>query len=170
MSASDSKPPEEANILTQFVPEEPSFVPTPMQAPAGQAPESLLGKRMAAARGHYSLNIEALSRLTKAYDEAEGRGISPATLARYESGESAPGAREIRLLCVALDVSAQWLIFGDVGTGGESQAEQALLSALKGVIAEERMKSSDGGIVAVGISQWSQAQTRAKRLGEARKP
>lgn len=54
-----------------------------MQAPPGHPPETLLGKRLAMARLHYDLNIEALARLTKAYDEQEGRGISPATLARY---------------------------------------------------------------------------------------
>ncbi|WP_290644549.1 hypothetical protein, partial [Aquabacterium sp.] len=65
---SDTTPPtpvDDSSVLSGALPVVATFQPEPMQAPFGQAPESLLGKRLALARAHYGLNIEALSRLTK---------------------------------------------------------------------------------------------------------
>jgi transcriptional regulator with XRE-family HTH domain len=170
MSDQASSPPSDApNALTDFTPEVVEFIPEPMQAPPGQPPESLLGKRVARARAHFVLNVEALSRLTKLYDD-QGRGVSPASLARYESGDASPGAREIRLLCDALGVQAQWLIFGDVGSPGDSKEEQALLSAMKAWAARMVLDTSDGGITSSNLVQWGERQLRAKRLAEARRP
>jgi transcriptional regulator with XRE-family HTH domain len=41
-----------------------------------------------------------------------GQGISHQTLIKYEKGIVLPGSRELRILCDALAVSADWLIFG----------------------------------------------------------
>lgn len=173
MSEPASQPPVEDNTMTPFEREEPTFVPTPMQAPLGEAPEQLLGKRLAAARMHYSLNVEALARLTKAYDvdyANEARGISPASLARYEAGDSSPGAREIRLLCEALAISAQWLVFGDVGSSGKSKEEQALLDALNSYMVRKVAEQNDGALMSSEFSEWTWRQRRAQRLREARTP
>jgi len=71
-----------------------------MTAGLNMAPESRLGDRVRYARSELKLNAEALSRLTKEYD-LQGTGLSPTSIARYESGESLPGARELRILCFA---------------------------------------------------------------------
>lgn len=166
-----SSPDDVNNLFTKFTPEEPDFVPEAMPAPHGQAPESWLGKRVVRARTHYGLNVEALSRMTKLCDEGEGRGISPPTLARYESGDSAPGARELRLLCVALRVTAQWLIFGDVTAPGASAKEQALLSVLKEIMRDEAKAVADGHAVVSALEFFTDPkQVHAQRLKEARKP
>ncbi|MBX3619487.1 MAG: helix-turn-helix transcriptional regulator [Rhizobacter sp.] len=146
---------------------EPRFIPEPMRATHGQPPESLLGKRLAKAREHYTLKVEALSRLTKSYD-AEGRGISPPSLARYESGESSPGARELRLLSEALEVSSHWLIFGETDVAGSSDAEQRLVSALKGFVSEQIGAAATREFDA--NSEWHRGLVRASRMAEARKP
>lgn len=147
---------------------EPPFIPEPMRAPPGQAPESFLGKRLARAREHYRLKIEALSRLTKSYDVHEGRGISPPSLTRYESGESAPGAREIRLLCEALQVSPHWLVLGEIDAAGSSDTEQKLLAVLKDFV-NERITAAAMQPQTEG-AQWIQDLDRANKLAEARKP
>ncbi len=76
-------------------------------------PEEGAGARIREARLRpaYDLSIEALSRLCKEYDR-QGQGITSTTLLRYEQGKVLPGAREIRVLCDALDVSSDWLLFG----------------------------------------------------------
>lgn len=86
-------------------------VKEPMYVP----PENEIGERIKLARTQLGLNVEELARLTKEYDYREsGNGISASMLRRYEykEGGSNPGAREICLLCDALDVSADWLVRG----------------------------------------------------------
>lgn len=80
---------------------------------AFQPPEGGIGSRIKEARLRqaYDLSIEALSRLCKDCD-GERQGITATTLLRYEQGKVLPGAREMRILCDALDVSADWLLFG----------------------------------------------------------
>lgn len=76
-------------------------------------PEKRIGERIREARQRpdYDLSVEALSRLCRECD-IEGQGITPTTLLRYEQGKVLPGAREIRVLCSALDISADKLLFG----------------------------------------------------------
>lgn len=130
----------------------------------------MLGKRVAKARAHFALNVEALSRLTKLYDTHEGRGISPPSLSRYESGDTLPSAREVRLLCEALGVSAQWLIFGEINSSGESQQEQALLAALAAYVDMRKDDVRIGGSHVSDLMKWGKDQERARKLQEARKP
>ncbi|MBI3524654.1 MAG: helix-turn-helix transcriptional regulator [Betaproteobacteria bacterium] len=62
-------------------------------------------------RPENGLTIEALSRMCKLVDPA-GHGISQQTIVKYEKGIVLPGSRELRILCDALNVSADWLIMG----------------------------------------------------------
>lgn len=149
--------------------EEEQFKPVPMRAPLGEPPESLLGKRLAAARAHYRLTVEALSRLVKSIDST-GKGISPPSLSRYEANENLPGVRELRLLCDALEVTPKWLIYGELDVSGKSDAEQLLLSALRRVIADNKDDFSIGGASIDETIEFHRKRARAQRLADARKP
>ena len=94
------------------------------------APEDTVGERIKEARQRpaYDLSIEALSRLCREYD-VQGQGITATTLLRYEQGKVKPGAREIRILCSALDISADWLVFGAENPQGLSLEEGLKLLA-----------------------------------------
>lgn len=118
-------------------------------------PEDTIGDRIKTKRADLGLNFEELSRLCKEYDAA-GDGIAPNTLLRYESGKFKPGARELRILCDTLDVSANWLLLGE-GDGHGGRASHLTLSEgldfLKGMIDEvgrrvysERYQAWDLGV------------------------
>jgi transcriptional regulator with XRE-family HTH domain len=145
-----------------------------MPAEAGAPPEEGIGQRLRYCRGELDLTVEALSRLTKRYDKHESKGVSPTSIARYESGESLPGARELRLLCEAFDVPPGWLLLGDVPNAGKGEAQQALLQALAAFVHETQtdieVGSHDG---TERMSEWkarTSQQDRAAWLAEARKP
>jgi transcriptional regulator with XRE-family HTH domain len=108
----------------------------PMEAPRGSPPESRIGERIKHARDDLKLSAEALSRYTELVDTFEGRGIGAVTLIRYERGETAPSARELRVLVDALNVPPLWLLWGKVGNVGRSEAEQALMMAIQGYVDE----------------------------------
>lgn len=74
-------------------------------------PEDGLGARVRQIREQKALTHDSLSSLTK-LDDPEGRGISRTTIRGYELGTYKPGAREIRILSAALEVSPTWLILG----------------------------------------------------------
>lgn len=151
-------------------PENTKFNPLPMLAAPGAAPESLLGRRIATARSHYKLSAEALSRLSKLVDVPDGRGVSPPSISRYESGEALPGARELRLLCESLEVSPHWLIYGEVGQAGISVPEQALLDALRLFVASTKDDANVGGLPLSETIAFHARQAREQRLKEARRP
>ena len=80
-------------------------------------PEDKIAERIKKRREELRLNYEELARLTALYDAPDyKKGLTPAMLARYEKGLEGkpvlPGARELRLLCDALDVPADWLLLG----------------------------------------------------------
>lgn len=83
------------------------------------------------------LSAEALSRLTKEYDR-DGEGIAQSTILRYMSGGFLPGAREIRILCEALDVSPNWLILGNEDT--RQPALDEVMEAIAGMVRERIME------------------------------
>ncbi|KAF0102946.1 MAG: hypothetical protein FD187_1767 [bacterium] len=95
-------------------------------------PESQIGERIRKRRAEIGdgLGIEDLSRLCKSYDP-EGKGVSRATIFRYEAGQGLPGARELRILCDALDMSANELLLG-----AESKAMHSKTSALAMLLEE----------------------------------
>lgn len=147
-----------------------AFVPRPKLAEPGQPPESGFGARVQLARLHYGLRVEALSRLTKLYDEAEGRGVSGAAISRYEANEALPGAREIRLISQALGASTDWLLFGVLPLSGKTEAQQRLISSLIEVIVEQKQDVNIGGQPVSTILDYQAQVERQRRIAEARKP
>lgn len=144
------------------------FMPEPMPAEINSAPESAFGSRLQAARSHYGLSVDALSRLTKATDTLEARGVSATALLRYESGDALPGARELRLLCQSLGVSSDWLIFGRTMASAVSAVEEHLLVLLRKLSDEHARKRDMGPSIARTIDEsdrWQRAQLieQAKR-------
>lgn len=67
-------------------------------------PEDLLGPRLRAARKKAELTVLELHDLTR---------ISKSSIARYESGDRQPPAKELRQLCDVLEVSPNFLLYGD---------------------------------------------------------
>jgi transcriptional regulator with XRE-family HTH domain len=86
--------------------------------PVGQVlPEDLLGARIKEVRATLGLTHDGLSDLTKVVDQ-ERRGISRTSIRGYELGTYKPGARELRILSLALNKSPDWLLFGGSYTDG----------------------------------------------------
>lgn len=80
-------------------------------------PEDSIGERIRQKRKELDFTVEQLAELTALYDyeveDADKKGISSPTLYRYESNGSKPSAREMRILCEALNVSPNWLLLGE---------------------------------------------------------
>lgn len=70
-----------------------------------------IGQRILLARNGLGWSQQALHAHTKLSDK-DGLGISRAVLSLYETGVNKPGSREIRLLCEALKITPNWLLFG----------------------------------------------------------
>lgn len=141
-----------------------------MQADGASAPpESRFGERLKYGRDQLDLSIEALSRLSKEYDPT-GQGVSPTSIARYESGERLPGLGEFRMLCDALDVPARWLLYGDLDNAGKSTAEQALLASLETYMREKREDPIVGGMTVSQHVSWFARGNRAAAIAKAKKP
>lgn len=131
--------------------------------------ESGIGKRIAYCRGQLdNLSVEALARYTKKFDSD---GVSKASLVRYESGDSVPGARELRILCDALWVPANWLLFGTLDSDIQRQTGRVLLEAL-----ENHIRMLVPGELSKLIEPFSRMQEkyaiegRQRWIDEARKP
>jgi transcriptional regulator with XRE-family HTH domain len=146
------------------------FVPRPMVAPLNLPPESWLGARLELVRNHFGLSVDALARVTKAWDDHEGKGISATALLRYEAKDEAkralPGAREIRLLSQALGVSADWLLTG-VATPGVEAAQQEVLAALFKLhrLHEERSMFGEANAL---TPEYAERASRLQRIAEAK--
>lgn len=85
--------------------------------PGFPAPEEGIGERIRKRREELRLNYEELSRLTARCDYwGDKKGLTSAMIARYEKGAGGkpvlPGARELRILCDALNVEPSWLLNG----------------------------------------------------------
>ena len=139
-------------------------------------PEDGIGGRIKAKRTELNLNVEELARLTVSYDYREhgkGKGISASMLRRYEykEGGSNPGAREICLLCDALDVSADWLVRGIEARSeetGKQNAANALFNAVSSVF-EELQNPCSGTSLEHKNDQWKN-MARTTKLSGARQP
>lgn len=85
---------------------------------------------MRSVREKLGLTHDGLSNLTKIEDQ-EGRGISRTTIRGYEIGTYKPGARELRILSLALRVTPTWLLMGesDSPKGKSTQPEQTAASS-----------------------------------------
>lgn len=127
-----SKPPSEQKNIQELAPwkkwkAKPDLVPM-----SAFPPESGIGSRIAYCRGQLdNLSVEALARYTKNFD---GDGVSRASIVRYEAGDSLPGARELRILCNAFWVPANWLLFGALDSEMQRQPGRVLLEAMAGYI------------------------------------
>lgn len=75
-------------------------------------PEADLGARIRDARETKFITQGELADLTKSLD-ADEKGISRAVISLYEKGVNRPSPKELRLLCEALRVTPNHLIYGD---------------------------------------------------------
>jgi len=101
-------------------------------------PENGMGERIREKRKELGLTVEQLAALTAFYDfgtEAEEeKGLSVSSLYLYEKSERLPRAKEMRLLCDALNVSPNWLLLGeewDSKQGADSELADALRKLVK---------------------------------------
>lgn len=140
-------------------PAEVDFEQRPMPAPNGTPPESIFGARIQAVRNHFGLSVDALSRVTKEADEHENRGLSATALLRYEDSGALPGGRELRLLCDALGVSADWLLTGSNVAGIDAAEREALEAQWRLFRFYERRSGEMGG----GVMNTTEAMARMKR-------
>lgn len=88
--------------------------PTPQvseNAPVPVAvPEDGIGDRIREARESMGLTQVGLATRTKLVDP-NGEGVSRTVIIGYEAGTYKPGAREIRILCEALSITPNWLLY-----------------------------------------------------------
>ena len=101
--------------------EKPDLSTEPPEGAKTEVPEDGIGGRIRAAREAKGYSQTHLSDYTKEVDAAR-KGIHRTVLVGYESGQTRPGAREIRILCEALSVTPNWLIYGSNFAGGTEQA------------------------------------------------
>ena len=80
--------------------------------PLNSPPEDGIGDRIRQAREKLGLSQARLAEKTKEQDRFEGKGIPRSVLIGYEAGKHKPGARELRLLCDALDLDVAQLLYG----------------------------------------------------------
>ena len=131
-------------------------------------PEEQIGERIRQRRNKLELNFEQLSRLTAEYDPPDyKKGLTAAMLARYERGFDGrpvmPGARELRILCQSLDVSADWLLFG-VNTAESAQGTLALAKATHALIKlAEGWQHTEGAVHTWGDMERAEKLRRARR-------
>lgn len=87
---------------------------------------------------------------TKSREEfAEGLGIHPQTLRKYEKGERVPDAYFIRCLSEWLGISADWLIQGDsVPIGRQGEIDQALSKIMMIPLVKARLSAGGGSLEA----------------------
>lgn len=106
--------------------------------------ELSIGERIQKRRKALELSAEELVLLIASYDfsttNANEKGISLPTIYRYEKGEREPATREIKLLCSSLNVSSDWLIFGE-SWNSEQAADTKLANNFRALIAEGSDKS-----------------------------
>ena len=126
------------------------------------APEEGIAERIKTRRKELDLTVEALSELTVKYDFHEEGGVSPASIYRYEKGGdkgSMPGARELRLLSYALDMSPSVLLLGKEWS---QQAEED--ARLANAFRELLTLSKPEGIASKG-DEWRSIE-HSKKLAE----
>lgn len=75
------------------------------------APEDGMGQRIQDARRQAGMTQKDLADRTKLLDK-HGQGVSRGALSLYEIGKNSPPTKELRLLCEALKISPNSLIYG----------------------------------------------------------
>lgn len=125
-------------------------------------PESAIGQRIAYCRGQLdNLPVEALARYTKYFDLDEEKGVSRNSILRYEAGETLPGARELRILCDALWIPLDWLLYGRIGSDGLEPAERHALDAIRDLFWSYAGKDN-----LIGLTKSLEADKDKKRIEE----
>lgn len=119
-------------------------------------PEDALGSLVKIKRTALGLTHDGLSDLTKIVDQ-EGRGISRTSIRGYELGTYQPGARELRILSLALEVSPDWLLFGGQDEGKVTESKPA------GKTAPPKLRWSDIAIPLFSYSQLAPAERNQVR-------
>ena len=71
-----------------------------------------IGSRIRASREARGYTQAHLAEQTKTIDP-NGQGVSRTVIVGYEAEHSKPGAREIKLLCKALFITPNWLLYGE---------------------------------------------------------
>jgi transcriptional regulator with XRE-family HTH domain len=87
--------------------------------------EDGIGSRIRASREARGYTQTHLAGQTKSIDPL-GQGISRTAIVGYEAEHSKPGAREIKLLCNALNITPNWLLYGEESIY-ETQAKDAIV-------------------------------------------
>lgn len=75
-------------------------------------PEDRLGLRIKESRESKRMTQGELAQLTTSLD-SDDVGVSRAVISMYESGKNRPSPKELRLLCEALQITPNYLIYGD---------------------------------------------------------
>lgn len=115
--------------------------------PTSPTPEQSIGVRIKSKREELGLNFEEFSALTKGYD---AEGIAAVTLRRYEregDGATLPGIRELRILCDALDVTADYLLRARTAPEYEQQDSadwQDLKAIMARAVKQDRLPGIEG--------------------------
>lgn len=107
------------------------------ETPEQKDSDLTIGERIQKARKRLGLSVEQLTMVILRYDretEPENeKGISVSSLYLYEKGDRFPRAKEIKLLCLSLDVSADWLLFGKLWNSRQ-EADSELANNLRALI------------------------------------
>ncbi|WP_439606890.1 helix-turn-helix domain-containing protein [Hydrogenophaga sp.] len=82
------------------------------QGRLNSTPEDKLGVRLQETRESMRMTQGELAALTASLDSEE-KGISRAVISLYEKGKNRPSPKELRLLCEALKITPNYLIYGD---------------------------------------------------------
>jgi len=127
-------------------------------------PEEGIGDRIRERRKELDLSVEELASLTTMCSSGSEEGISAPTLYRYESKGSKPGARELRLLCEALNVSPSILLLGKEWDL-EQESDAKIASILRSLVAE----ISHGGVRIAGKSNQGRSEWHHFKLTEVKK-
>lgn len=147
---------------------EADFVQRSMPAPNGTPPESIFGARLQSVRNHFGLSVDALSRVTKDADTHENRGLSATALLRYEDSGALPGGRELRLLCDALGVSADWLLTGATVAGIDPVEREAMEAQWRLFRFYEERSELAGGAV-MNMTEAMERMKRNQRIADAKR-
>ena len=102
----------EADFVDRQAKENENYAPSRQPGRLSNAPERDLGIRLRETRELKHITQGELATLTVNLD-AEDKGVSRAVISLYEKGVNRPSPKELRLLCEALRVTPNFLIYGD---------------------------------------------------------
>ena len=74
------------------------------------------------------------------------------------------------MIAESLGLSADWLLFGTIKTGGSTGGQQRLIAALLEVIGEQQPDANTWGTKESESVKLSEQRARLKRIAEARRP